>query len=76
MASTVPAQNGQIRLSNDQDKMEIENEFESKFPEVEVAPSSAVIPGEETLSKPRDDDTAANGPSPAAFTDVTLRIEE
>ncbi|XP_077308861.1 receptor-type tyrosine-protein phosphatase C isoform X3 [Lithobates pipiens] len=65
MASTVPAQNGQIRLSNDQDKMEIENELENKFPEVEAAPS-----------KPRDDDTTANGPSPAAFTDVTLRIEE
>lgn len=74
MASTVPVQNGQIRLSNEQDKMEIENELKSKFPE--VAPSSAVIPGEETLSKPKDDDTTANGPSPAEFTDVTLRIEE
>ncbi|XP_040215800.1 receptor-type tyrosine-protein phosphatase C isoform X3 [Rana temporaria] len=74
MASTVPVKNGQIRLSKEQDKMEIENELKSKFPE--VAPSSAVIPGEETLSKPKDDDTTANGPSPAEFTDVTLRIEE
>ncbi|CAI9539993.1 unnamed protein product, partial [Staurois parvus] len=77
LASTVPAQNGQIRLSNSQEvKLEMPNEIESKFPEVEVAPSSTAVPGEDSLSKPKDDDTTANGPSPAAFTDVTLRIDE
>ncbi|XP_018421106.1 PREDICTED: receptor-type tyrosine-protein phosphatase C [Nanorana parkeri] len=72
LASTVPAQNGQIKSSPKQeDKLEIQNELETK-----VAPSSKTVPGEETSSKPTDDDTTANGPSPAAFTDVTLRIDE
>ncbi|KAM5148100.1 receptor-type tyrosine-protein phosphatase C [Mantella aurantiaca] len=77
LAWTVPAQNGQIRSSNNQeDKLEIQNELESKVPDVKVVPSSAAIPGEESSSKSKDDDATANGPSPAAFTDVTLRIDE
>ncbi|XP_072276162.1 receptor-type tyrosine-protein phosphatase C isoform X3 [Pyxicephalus adspersus] len=77
LANTVPAQNGQVKsVTKPKDKLEIQNEFESQIPGYKVDPTSTADPGEETSSKPKDNDTNANGPSPAAFTDVSLRIDE
>ncbi|XP_068096179.1 receptor-type tyrosine-protein phosphatase C isoform X2 [Hyperolius riggenbachi] len=73
LASKAPAQNGEIKAPTKQEvKVEIQKVLENK-----ETPDSTRISIEETPSKPKDDDdTTANGTSDAAFTEVTLRIDE
>uniref|UniRef100_A0A8C5QNL7 Receptor-type tyrosine-protein phosphatase C n=1 Tax=Leptobrachium leishanense TaxID=445787 RepID=A0A8C5QNL7_9ANUR len=74
LASTVPAQNGQIKTHmRQEDKLEIQNELETKSPE--GTPSVPSQP-EESGPIPTDHESSSNGPSPAPFTEVALRIDE
>lgn len=63
LASTIPAQNGQVKITIHQ---------EDKLEKQEVTASLT----EDTPPKPKEDQTVPNGPSAAAFTDVSLRIDE
>ncbi|KAM4640553.1 receptor-type tyrosine-protein phosphatase C [Discoglossus pictus] len=73
LASTVPAQNGQVkRSSQHQDKLEIQNELQSSVPESQEP--AAATTREET--KLREHEDTANGPVTAPFTEVSLRIDE
>ncbi|XP_075040272.1 receptor-type tyrosine-protein phosphatase C, partial [Mixophyes fleayi] len=73
LASTVPAQNGQIKSSmHQQDKLEIQNELENNIPEVKEGAASIPSSEEDNSPKPKEDETISNGPS----AEVTLRIDE
>ncbi|XP_053326273.1 receptor-type tyrosine-protein phosphatase C [Spea bombifrons] len=77
LASTVPALNGQIKTPIQQeDKVEIQNELESKTSDVKQALSSDTSPNMDSGSKPNEDEFAPNGPSTTPFTEVSLRIDE
>ncbi|KAM9324548.1 receptor-type tyrosine-protein phosphatase C [Gastrophryne carolinensis] len=68
LASTVPVQNGQIKSSNKHEvKLEIQNEIESKVPEMKETPEK---------KEQKDEDTTVNGTGAVEFTEVTLRIDE
>ncbi|XP_053552280.1 receptor-type tyrosine-protein phosphatase C-like [Bombina bombina] len=72
IASTVPAQNGQVKKARQQeDKVEIQKELQKNVPE---SKESEAAP--EDQSKSSEDEATANGPSAAPFTEVSLRIDE
>ncbi|XP_063796204.1 receptor-type tyrosine-protein phosphatase C isoform X2 [Pseudophryne corroboree] len=73
LASTVPAQNGQVKSSSHQeDKLEIQNELENNIPEEKKEAVNIPISAEDYSSKSEMDETVSNGPS----AEVTLRIDE
>ncbi|KAM4022322.1 receptor-type tyrosine-protein phosphatase C isoform 2-T2 [Anomaloglossus baeobatrachus] len=73
LASTVPAQNGQVMITiHQEDKLDVKNEMNSKTPEEKQAVTASLT--EATPTVPKEDETVSNGPS--AFTDVSLRIDE
>ncbi|CAH2311689.1 receptor-type tyrosine- phosphatase C isoform X1 [Pelobates cultripes] len=77
LASTVPAQNGQVKTHTKQeDKLEFQNELETKHPEIIELLPRASSQEFESGPKPAEDESAPNGPSAAPFTEVTLRIDE
>ncbi|XP_075688353.1 receptor-type tyrosine-protein phosphatase C [Rhinoderma darwinii] len=74
LASTVPAQNGQVTITIHQDdKPDIKNEMKNKTPEEQAITATLK---EDSPPKPKQDETVSNGPSAAVFTDVSLRIDE
>uniref|UniRef100_A0A803JPQ8 Receptor-type tyrosine-protein phosphatase C n=1 Tax=Xenopus tropicalis TaxID=8364 RepID=A0A803JPQ8_XENTR len=77
IASTVPAQNGQIKTPNRQeDTVEIQNEVEVKVPVVKEKEQNDIPQDDEIKTKPKEDESTSNGPAEAPFTEVTLRIDE
>ncbi|XP_077133857.1 receptor-type tyrosine-protein phosphatase C isoform X2 [Ranitomeya variabilis] len=76
LASTIPAQNGQVKITiHQEDKLDIKNEMNSKTPEEKQSVVTASL-AEATPTVPKEDATVSNGPSAAAFTEVSLRIDE
>ncbi|KAM8930638.1 receptor-type tyrosine-protein phosphatase C [Pelodytes ibericus] len=77
LASTVPAQNGQIKTSNwQEDKLEIQNELKPQIPEVKQELQNVANSTVDSESKTKEEETASNGPNAAPFVEVTLRIDE
>ncbi|XP_041417502.1 receptor-type tyrosine-protein phosphatase C isoform X3 [Xenopus laevis] len=77
IASTVPAQNGQIKTPiRQEDTVEIHNELAMKAPVVKESEKDAVQQEEEVETKPKVDESTSNGPTAAPFTEMTLRIDE
>ncbi|XP_073498984.1 receptor-type tyrosine-protein phosphatase C isoform X2 [Phyllobates terribilis] len=76
LASTIPAQNGQVKITiHQEDKLDVKNEMNNKTPEEKQAAVTASLT-ETTPTVPKEDETVSNGPSAAAFTEVSLRIDE
>ncbi|XP_073427845.1 receptor-type tyrosine-protein phosphatase C isoform X2 [Dendrobates tinctorius] len=76
LASTIPAQNGQVKITiHQEDKLNIKNEMNSKIPEDTQSGVTTSLT-EATPTVPKEDETISNGPSAAAFTEVSLRIDE
>ncbi|XP_056379449.1 receptor-type tyrosine-protein phosphatase C isoform X2 [Hyla sarda] len=75
LASTVPAQNGDIKITIHQEqKPNNQNEIKTKIPETKETVIDNVT--EDTPPAPKEDEIVSNGPSAAAFTEVSLRIDE
>ncbi|XP_069823599.1 receptor-type tyrosine-protein phosphatase C [Dendropsophus ebraccatus] len=71
LASTIPAQNGEVKITIHQDK---QNEIQTKTPDtIETVTANQT---ESNPPEPKEGETVSNGPSAAVFTDVSLRIDE
>ncbi|XP_041446533.1 receptor-type tyrosine-protein phosphatase C isoform X3 [Xenopus laevis] len=77
IASTVPAQNGQIKTPiRQEDTVVIQNELAVKAPVEKESEKNSVQQEDEVETKPKEDESTSNGPTAAPFTEVTLRIDE
>ncbi|KAG9483315.1 hypothetical protein GDO78_009310, partial [Eleutherodactylus coqui] len=70
LGSTVPAQNGQVKITIHQEDKH--DEMQNKTPVENQAFTTSLT--EDIF--PKEDETISNGPNAAMFTDVSLRIDE